>query len=171
MITIKSIILDQTNWIEITWAKVERITLPQEELEDDMADLRLKIQEVETVIHCESFGDSDEYQELLKERCIEFDVELSDELIEILAEQKSKRHNPTEEELAEIEVQKELKRIQAIKSKAGELIISKYPDYKQLNIIRIGGADLEEMTTYIDGIRTNSNEAESTGIKVEDIVW
>ena len=39
----------------------------------------------------------------------------------------------TEEEL-------EIQRIKAIKSKAGELINSKYSYYKQLNIIRVGGA-------------------------------
>ena len=65
----------------------------------------------------------------------------------------------------------EIQRIQAIKSKAGELINSKYPDYKQLNIIRVGGAELDAMTAYIDRIRAISNEAESNGIKVEDVQW
>ena len=70
-----------------------------------------------------------------------------------------------------IAIDSEEQRIQAIKSKAGELINSKYPDYKQLNILRIGGAELEAMTAYIDGIRAISNEAESNGTKVEDIKW
>ena len=65
----------------------------------------------------------------------------------------------------------EIQRIQAIKSKAGELINSKYPDYKQLNIIRVGGAELDAMTAYIDGIRAISNKAEQDGTKVEDIQW
>ena len=65
----------------------------------------------------------------------------------------------------------EEQRIQAIKQKAAELITSKYPDYKQLNIIRVGGAELEVMTAYIDGIRAISNEAEQDGIQVEDIQW
>ena len=77
--------------------------------------------------------------------------------------------NTPEPEFTEEEI--EAKRIQTIKSKAGELINSKYPDYKQLNIIRTGGANLTEMTDYIDGIRTISNEAESNGTKVEDIIW
>lgn len=64
-----------------------------------------------------------------------------------------------------------LRRIKAIKSKAAELISSKYPDYKQLNIIRIGGAELEAMSAYIDSIREISNEAEIDGTKVEDILW
>ena len=65
----------------------------------------------------------------------------------------------------------EIQRIQAIKSKAGVLINSKYPDYKQLNIIRVGGSELDEMTAYIDSIREISNKAEQDGIKVEDIQW
>lgn len=65
----------------------------------------------------------------------------------------------------------DIQRIQAIKSKAGELINSKYPDYKQLNIIRVGGSELDAMTAYIDRIRAISNEAESNGTKVEDVQW
>lgn len=68
---------------------------------------------------------------------------------------------------AEIEAQ----RIQAIKSKASELITSKYPDYKQLNIIRVQGVELETMSAYIDLIREISNKAEQDGTKVEDIQW
>ena len=89
---IKSIILDKTNWLELTIVN-----------EDD------------TIIHCESFGDSDEYTELLKERCAEFGVELTEELLAILAEQKSKRHIPTEDELAEIEDQKQVQIVQELK--------------------------------------------------------
>ena len=63
----------------------------------------------------------------------------------------------------------EIERIQTIKQKASELITSKYPDYKQLNIIRVGGAELEAMSAYIDSIREISNKAEQDGIKVEDI--
>lgn len=65
----------------------------------------------------------------------------------------------------------EEQRIQSIKEKAAELIRNKYPDYKQLNIIRTGGAELEVMTAYIDGIRAISNEAEKSGTQVEDIQW
>lgn len=63
------------------------------------------------------------------------------------------------------------KRIQAIKSKASELITSKYPDYKQLNIMRTGGAELETMSAYIDSIRKISNKAEQDITKVEDVQW
>ena len=77
--------------------------------------------------------------------------------------------NTPEPEFTEKEI--DLRRIQSIKSKAGELINSKYPDYKQLNIIRVCGAELDAMTAYIDGIRAISNEAESNGTKVEDVQW
>lgn len=73
--------------------------------------------------------------------------------------------------LEALAIDTEEQRIQSIKSKASELIRNKYHDYKQLNIIRVGGVELEEMTAYIDGIRAISNEAEKSGIKVEDIQW
>lgn len=76
-----------------------------------------------------------------------------------------------EELLLALEADYEIERIQAIKSKAGELINSKYPDYKQLNIIRVGGAELDAMTAYIDSVRDISNKAELDGIKVEDVQW
>ena len=79
-------------------------------------------------------------------------------------------HEP-EELLLALEVDIEIERIQAIKSKAAELIRNKYPDYKQLNIIRIGGAELEAMSAYIDSIREISNQAEQDGTKVEDVQW
>lgn len=65
----------------------------------------------------------------------------------------------------------EAQRIQAIKSKASELITSKYPDYKQLNIIRVQGVELETMSAYIDSIREISNKAEQDGIKAKDVQW
>ena len=77
--------------------------------------------------------------------------------------------NTPEPEFTEKEI--EAQRIQAIKSKASELITSKYPDYKQLNIMRTGGAELEAMSAYIDSIREKSNKAEQDGIKVEDVQW
>ena len=73
--------------------------------------------------------------------------------------------------LLALEADYEIERIQAIKSKARELINSKYPDYKQLNIIRVGGAELDAMTAYIDSIREISSKAEQDGIKVEDVQW
>ena len=77
--------------------------------------------------------------------------------------------NTPEPEFTEKEI--EAQRIQAIKQKASELINSKYPDYKQLNIIRAGGTELEAMSAYIDSIREISNKAEQDGTKVEDVQW
>lgn len=65
----------------------------------------------------------------------------------------------------------ETQRVFSIKSKSGQLIEEKYPTYKQLNIIRVGGVDLETMSNYIDKVRSISNEAEKNGTKLEDIVW
>ena len=89
---------------------------------------------------------------------------ITEDMIEISLEEIAEMRKPSVEEL-------EIQRIQAIKAKAGELINSKYPDYKQLNIIRVGGSELDEMTAYIDSIREISNEAERNGTKVEDIQW
>ena len=77
--------------------------------------------------------------------------------------------NTPEPEFTDEEI--DAQRIQAIKQKASELINLKYPDYKQLNIIRVGGAELEAMSAYIDSIRKISNKAEQDGIKVEDVQW
>lgn len=77
--------------------------------------------------------------------------------------------NTPEPEFTEAEI--EAQRIQSIKLKAAELIRNKYPDYKQLNIIRVGGSELEEMTAYIDSIREISNKAEQDGTKAEDVQW
>ena len=77
--------------------------------------------------------------------------------------------NTPEPEFTEEEI--DFRRVQAIKSKASEMINSKYPDYKQLNIMRTGGAELEAMSAYIDSIRKISNKAEQDGTKAEDVQW
>lgn len=79
---IKEIKLDKTNWLEVTI-----------------------VNDLDETIHCESFGDSDEYITLLKQRCDEFCVELSEDNLSILLEQKSKRKVFTTEEIAEIKKQ------------------------------------------------------------------
>lgn len=89
---------------------------------------------------------------------------ITDDMKPISLEEINEMRKPSPEEI-------EIQRIQAIKSKAGALINSKYPDYKQLNIIRVGGTELAAMTAYIDGIRAISNEAERNETKVEDIQW
>lgn len=147
---IKSIILDQTNWLEINIENEEG-----------------------TIIHCESFGDSDEYQELLKQRCVEFGTEITQELEDKLKEQASKRHIPTEEEIEAKRLADEEQRIQSIKLTAQSLILQKYPLEKQssANLGLYGEEYLAEMKAYISNIIRISNEAELSGIKLEDIQW
>lgn len=169
---IKSIILDQTNWLEVTWVNVETITLPQEVV-DGVANMVLKTQEVETIIHCESFGDSDEYQELLRQRCVELGTEVTEELEDKLKEQVAKRHIPTEEEVEAKRLADEEYRIQSIKLTAQSLILQKYPLEKQssANLGLYGEEYLAEMKAYIANIIRISNEAELNGTQVEEILW
>lgn len=144
---IKEITIDKTNWIEVTIAN-----------------------ELEEIIHCESFGDSDEYQALVMQRCIEFEVELTEEHLDILTEQKANRHIPTEDELAEIGRLVEEQRIAGIKAEAGSIIKSRYSIEWQLNHPRLDEA-YSEQYAWIDRIREISNEAEANVIQLEDIVW
>lgn len=150
---IKSIILDQTNWLEVTWVNV--------------------VDEVEIIVHCESFGDSDEYKELLKQRCIEFGTEITQELEDKLKEQVAKIHIPTEEELEAKRLADEEQRVQSIKLTAQSLILQKYPLEKQssANLGLYGEEYLAEMKAYISNIIRISNEAELIGTKLEDIQW
>jgi len=147
---IKSIILDQTNWLEVNI-----------ENEDGV------------IIHCESFGDSDEYQELLRQRLVEFEVEATTELEDMLQKQVSKRHIPTPEEIAEELRKQEEYRVQSIKLTAQSLILSKYSLEKQSSaqLGLYGEVYLQEMKDYISNIIRISNETELDGTKVEDIQW
>ena len=147
---IKSLILDQTNWLEVNIENEEGV-----------------------IIHCESFGDSDEYQELLRQRLVEFGVKATTELEDVLAEQVAKRYIPTEEELEAKRLADEECRIQNIKLTAQSLILNKYSLEKQSSaqLGIYGDAYLQEMKDYIASIIRISNEAELNGIHVEDILW
>ena len=147
---IKSIILDQTNWLEVNIENEESV-----------------------IVHCESFGYSDEYQELLRQRLVEFEVEATTELEDMLQKQVSKRHIPTEEEIAEELRKQEEYRVQSIKLTAQSLILSKYSLEKQSSaqLGLYGEVYLQEMKDYIANIIRISNEAELNGTKVEDIQW
>lgn len=67
----------------------------------------------------------------------------------------------------------ENQRISQIKSKAQSLILSKYSLEKQSSAqLGIYGEEyLQEMKDYISNIIRISNEAESNGTQVEDILW
>lgn len=62
-----------------------------------------------------------------------------------------------------------------IKIKAGDIVESKYPLYKQLNITNLLDGytqeDKTKMTDFIDSIRAISNKAELEGTALEDIDW
>lgn len=147
---IKNIILDQTNWLEVNIENEEGV-----------------------IIHCESFGDSDEYQELLRQRLVEFGVEATTELDDKLKKQVTKRHIPTEEELETKRLADGEYRIQSIKLTAQSLILQKYPLEKQSSaqLGLYGDTYLQEMKDYIANIIRISNEAELNGTNVEDIQW
>ena len=83
MSKLKNLILDQTNWLEVNIENEEGV-----------------------IIHCESFGDSDEYHDLLRQRLVEFEVEATTELEDVLTEQVSKRYIPTQAEVDEANRQK-----------------------------------------------------------------
>lgn len=147
---IQSLILDQTNWLEINIENEEGV-----------------------IIHCESFGDSDEYQELLRQRLVELNVETTQELEDKLKEQASKRHIPTEEELEAKRLADEEQRVQNIKLTAQSLILNKYSLEKQSSaqLGLYGDAYLQEMKDYIANIIRISNEAELNGTILEEILW
>ena len=144
---IKEIKLDDTNWLEVTF-----------------------VDELDEVIHCESFGDSDEYQDLLNQRCIEFSVELSEDNLVLIEEQKSKRKVLTEAELTEIARLSEEQRIASIRAEAGSIIRNRYSIEWQLNYPRVDATYIEQYS-WIDRIRAISNEAETNGTQLGDILW
>ena len=64
------------------------------------------------------------------------------------------------------------KRVASIKAKAGELILEEYPIYKQNNVLMSGvQEDIDTMKSYIEDIRTISNDAENNGTALDNIDW
>jgi hypothetical protein len=59
------------------------------------------------------------------------------------------------------------KRVKQIKDAAADDITARYPLWKQLNIIREGGAALEEMSNYIDDIRSTYDLHEKAFLALE----
>lgn len=65
-----------------------------------------------------------------------------------------------------------IKRIKDIKAKAKELILAKYTDEQQRNILMsLDSENISNMKDYILNIRNISNEAEASSLEVEDIDW
>lgn len=78
--------------------------------------------------------------------------------------------NYTQNKWVENIKKKEIQRIQEIKSKANELILARYSIIWQLNHPRVDETYINQYA-WIDNIRRISNEAESNGTALEDIVW
>ena len=91
MIKIKSLILDETNWLEATW--VEEVVSINEETQESTT--------TETQMHCESYSGHPEHITMLRNKALEFGTELDEVLIsECIANFKY----PAEEELAQQEL-------------------------------------------------------------------
>ena len=149
-----NLILDQTNWLEATW--IEEITT-QVEGEEDRVET--------TQVWCESYSGHPEHISMLRNKALEFGTSL-DEYEDLIAECTS---NFIEEDKSE---EIEANRIACIKSEAKARIESKYPIYKQMNILMSGVVvDIELMNEYIAKIREISNEAEVTGLEYNQIDW
>ena len=71
--------------------------------------------------------------------------------------------------------QKEQDRINAINSKANEIIESKYTLYKQNNIIRLATPytqqDLTDMSLWIDSKRDICRNAVEQGLHPDEVIW
>lgn len=81
--------------------------------------------------------------------------------------------NIPEPEFTDEELNKQ--RISLIKRKCGDIIESKYPLFKQLNITNLLDGytqeDKTKMIDFINSVRTISNKAELEGTALEDIDW
>lgn len=71
--------------------------------------------------------------------------------------------------------QKEQDRINAINSKVNQIIESKYPLYKQNNIIRLATPytqqDLTDMSLWIDSKRDIFHNAVEQGLQPDEVIW
>lgn len=123
-------------------------------------------------VYCESFGGSDEYVQLFRNKCLEFKTKTTKEDEKIITEVQNAFVPISQEEL---DKQKEENRILCINSKASEIILSKYPLYKQNNITLLltpyTEIDLEEMKMFIDTVRNIAKQAKENGTAYEDVNW
>lgn len=134
---IKELKLDNTNWLELNIENEEG-----------------------NIIHCEYFGDSDEYISLLNQRCTEFGVELSEDNLNILAEQKSKRKVFTQAELDEIAKQNTIIDLQNKIQEAKAYLSSTawiWEKYSR-NVTVIGDITLEEFKLKYTDIISNQEQ-------------
>ena len=92
MIKIKSFILDETNWLEVTW--IDEVAFVNEETQESTT--------TETQVHCESYSGHPEHIAMLRARAAGFGTELDEALItECITNFKM----PTAEEIAQQELE------------------------------------------------------------------
>lgn len=147
---------EKTNWIEVAWVNGHN-----------------------EIIHCESFGDSDEYIDVLNQICNKLDTPLSEKEKEVLMEQKANRYIPTSEEVKQQKQEENKKleeiRILSINSKSNQIIESKYPIYKQNNIMLLltpyTEIDLEDMKMFMETVRGIAKNAKENNIAFDEIDW
>ena len=161
-----------SNSVEATWIEKETKTISII-VEKDIDGELVRVKEnkditVETIIHCQSFSDSQ--IDLLRQTASQFKTVLTAEHEEIIADVIKNIVLPTQEELEAIAIEKEKQRILSIKAEAGRIIESRYSIIWQLNHPRMDIAYASEYA-WIDSIRAISNEAELNGTHLENINW
>lgn len=174
---IKLIKNPNSNSIEATWIEEEIKTISiivEKEIDGEIQRVKEdKDITVETIIHCQSFADSQ--IALLRQIAKDFNTSLSQEHEEIIADVIANIVLPTKEELDAIVIENEKQRVLSIKDEAGLIIELRYPIFKQLNITNLldgyTSEDKTKMIVFINAIRAISNEAEINGTALEDIEW
>ncbi len=171
MIIIKNFFkYENANAIEVTWVETKEENFIKKEIVEDNEVETIYTKTVETIIHCQSFSDSQ--IDLLRQTAKDFKTSLTQEHEEIIADVIANRILPTKEELEAIVIEKEKQRILSIKAEAGRIIEIKYPIYKQNNILMSQNIDdIQIMNDYILAIRNISNNAELDGTALENIDW
>lgn len=164
MITIKEFFkYENANAIEVTWIETKQENFIKKEIVDDE-----EVETVETIIHCQSFADSQ--IDLLRQTAKHYDTPLTQEQEDIIKDVLANRILPTKEELEAIASENEKQRVIQIKQEAGRIIKSKYSIEWQLNHPRLDVTYINEYE-WIDNIRAISNQAELGGTSLENIDW
>lgn len=171
---IKLIKNPNSNSVEATWIEEKTMTtsvLVEKDIDGEL--LRVKENKdiaVETIIHCQSFADSQ--IDLLKQTAKDFNTPISKEQELIIKDVIENIVLPTQQELEAIALENEKQRVLSIKQEAGRIIEIKYPSYKQNNILMGQNTDdIKIMNDYILAIRNISNNAEQNKTLLSDINW
>lgn len=119
MIKIKSFILDETNWLEVTWVDEISTQVDVEKEIDNETVIETETKVEDTVVWCGSYSGHPEHLAMLEAKALEFNTPLNDYETKI---QKciSAFVAPTEEELAQQEL------VQKVQEAKGYLISTDY---------------------------------------------